>query len=92
MFLLPHGREVCFSGKQGYASRGQATGSLALSSWIFFLLPFCVQHYDEGMFIAEFILNIAEKTGLPPWLVGILMLAGVVGIVVLVWRKMQYMQ
>lgn len=44
------------------------------------------------MFIAEFILNIADKTGLPPWLVGVMMLAVVVGIVVLLWRKMQYLQ
>ena len=44
------------------------------------------------MFIAEFILNIAEKTGLPPWLVGVIMLAGIVGIIALIWRKMQYLQ
>jgi len=44
------------------------------------------------MFIAEFILNIAEKTGLPPWLIGVIMLAAVVGIVAIIWRKMQYLQ
>jgi hypothetical protein len=56
----------------------------------FSLAPFNFSNYIT--FMAEMIMYLADHLGVPPWVVGVIILLAVVGIIALIWRKMQYMQ